>query len=131
MTIASGTIQNVSSGTREAGGKYTSAGAAVDTCIVAVAFSGNYTQGDNAQVLDIAPAIQSSRRQGAVTILQAMMEYPGLEEGVVIGAKSVAVSGAGITCELTSGNLTTEHDTAALARMVSPIGFRVLYTCTV
>lgn len=131
MTIASGAIQTISSGTREAGARFTAGGAAVDTCVVAVAFSGSYVQGDNAQVLNIAPAIQNSRRQGTVTILQAMMEYPGLEEGVVIGAKSVAVSGAGITCELTSGDLTTEHDTAALANMASPIGFRVLYTCTV
>ena len=98
------------------------------TCHVGGYFSGSYVQGDNAQFTAVSTAIASSLRSNAtITLIDASFGQMGDENGTPIGAKTVAVSGANITCELTTDDMSTEHATAALSTMLEPIYLNVTY----
>lgn len=104
-------------------------GAEVWNALITFDISGSYVQGDNAQLLTVPTAMQNLLKWGkSITLLDAMFAAPGDENGTVIGAKTVAVSGSTITFELTGSDLTTEHSTAALATLVKPIALRVCFT---
>lgn len=128
MAVVDGTITGVSLYETPGGPAENGTGVEVQSCVITATFSGTYAS-ENAEILAVPTAIQNSRRDGkTVTLLQAMMEFPGDEAGTVIGAKSVAVSTADLTMDLTQSNLTSEHAGALLGTMTKPIGFRVLYT---
>jgi hypothetical protein len=99
-----------------------------------VTFTGTYVQGENAEVLAITTAISAKLHNGGKTIAlvpgSVGLAAPGDEAGTAIGAKTIAVSGTGITCELTTGDLSTEHAGAALGAMGHGICFHVTYTYT-
>lgn len=101
------------------------------TCFVSGNFSGTYVQNDNAQFTGIGGAsgtIASQLHNGkTITLLDACFAAPGDEAGTKIGAKTVAVSTADITCELTGSDMTTEHAGAALGTMTEPIVLCVTY----
>lgn len=129
MAVVSGTVQNVHGHTAAGGPKFNGSGVLLLTCVVTATFTGTYAQADNAQISAVKTAIQNSRNDGrTVTLLQAMMEHPGMEGTTPIGAKTVAVSTADLTMELTTSDMSTEHAGAALSTMTAPIGFRVLYS---
>ena len=89
-------------------------------------FAGTYVQGDNAQILLANTVIASHITNGRTfTLVDCAFAQPGLEAGVVIGAKTIAVSGTTITMELTGADLTTEHAGAVLGTMTRPICFFV------
>lgn len=101
----------------------------VSGCYVSGYFSGTYVQGDNATFLAVPTVIGASLRSNAtITLLDAAFAQMGDENGTPIGAKTVAVSGANITCELTTDDLSTEHAGAVLSTMLEPIYLYVTYT---
>lgn len=134
MAVVSGTIVDVFGITTPLGPKLTTAGLGIQACYITVTFTGTYAQADDAQVLAITTAISSKLHNGGKTIAlvpgSVSLAAPGDEAGVAIGAKTIAVSGTGITCELTTGDLSTEHAGAALGAMGHGVCFHVLYTYT-
>lgn len=112
------------------GPMYDSSNKNVYGCWISCTFSGTYVQADNATILAVPTAIGASLRSGkTITMLDAAFAAPGIEgTAIVIGAKTVAVSGANITLELTGGDLSTEHAGAALSELSKPIAFYVAYT---
>lgn len=130
MAILSGTILAVHGLTTSTGPAEDSAAKRVYNCHVVAEFSGTYAQADDAQILAVPTAIQDSLRSGGtVALLDAAFAQAGIEgTSTVIGAKTVAVSGANITLELTGGDLSTEHANGALGTMARPLDFFVSYT---
>lgn len=130
MAVLSGSNISVYNHTANTGPIYDSSNRVVRNCFITCEFSGTYAQGDNAQILAVPTAIQNSLRSGGtVALLDAAFATPGIEgASTVIGAKTVAVSGANITLELTGADLSTEHANAALAELSKPISFFVTYT---
>jgi hypothetical protein len=101
------------------------------TCLVSGYFSGTYVQNDNARFTAVTTAIADSLRNGAtIALLGACFAEQGDEAGTAIGAKTVAVSGANITMELTGADMSTEHAGAALGTMNEPIALCVTYSST-
>jgi len=117
--------------TAVSGPRSNASGNNVFVCYVSGFFSGTYVQADNAQFTGVGGAsgvIAASRRDNkTVTLLDAMFAAPGDEAGTKLGAKTVAVSTADITCELTGGDLTTEHAGAALGTVGEPVVLAVSY----
>lgn len=134
MATLSGTIVDVFNISTPLGPKLTTAGLGIQSCYITVTFTGTYVQGENAEVLAITTAISSKLHNGGKTIAlvpgSVGLAAPGDEAGTAIGAKTIAVSGTGITCELTTGDLSTEHAGAALGAMGHGICFHVTYTYT-
>lgn len=132
MAILSGTILAVHAHTTSTGPAEDSSSKRVFNCHVVAEFSGTYAQADNAQILAVTTAIEDSLRAGGtVALLDAAFAQAGIEgTSTVIGAKTVAVSGTGITLELTGADLSTEHANAALGTMARPLDFFVSYTIT-
>jgi len=99
--------------------------------------SGTYNQTDNSQITAVATAIQDSRRNGkTVTLKDAMLCQAALDStnsGLLLGAKTIAVSGADITFELTEGatantlDLSTELSAGTIPTQATPLGFFVSF----
>jgi hypothetical protein len=130
MATLSGSNIQVFNHTTVTGPSYDSSNKAVYCCYIVCEFSGTYVQADNANVLLVTTAIADSLRTGdTIALLDAAFAAPGIEgSSTVIGAKTVAVSGTGITLELTGADLSTEHAGAALSAMTKPIAFHITYT---
>jgi ribonuclease PH len=130
MATVSGTIVAVHGHTTSTGPARTSAGKRIFNCHVVAEFSGTYAQSDNAQISDVDDAIASALHTGStVALVDAAFAQAGIEgTNTVIGAKTVAVSGSNITCELTGGDLSTEHSSSALGTPARGIDFFVSYT---
>lgn len=112
-TIPTGGVSNFST---VAGPKSTTAGAAIESCVIAVAFTGTYASGDNASIANVHTAIANSRRDGkTIAVVSAGFAAPGRLGGTQMGAKTVATSTNTVTCELTSGDMSTEWADGALA----------------
>jgi hypothetical protein len=130
MATLSGTITSVSNVRTPAGPKFDSSKNQVYVCDIGFTISGTYVQNDNAQLTSVPTAIQNAMKWNrTVTLLDAMFAAPGDENGTVIGAKTVAVSGSNITFELTGGDLSTEHAGATLATVGQAIFLSVTFTC--
>lgn len=101
-------------------------------CYVSGYPSGTYVQNDNARFTGVGGAsgvIATSRRDNkTVTLLASGVAFvaPGDEAGTEIGVKTLAVSTADITCELTGSDMSTEHAGAALGTITEP----VVISCT-
>lgn len=100
-------------------------------CFVAATFQGTYASAGDANILLLTTEIANSRRDGkTIALLPGGTSFvaPGKEAGAVVGAKTVAVSGTGITCELTQADGTTEHADGVLGVFDEPVIFSVAYT---
>lgn len=130
MATLSGSNIQVYGHTTSTGPIYDSAGKAVWNCFLTCEFSGTYAQADNANILLVTDAIADSLRSGeTIALLSAAFSSPGIEAtNTVLGAKTVAVSGTGLTLELTGADLSTERANGALGTMVRPLNFYVTYT---
>jgi hypothetical protein len=130
MATLSGSNIQVSGHTTVTGPSYDSSGKAVFGCHITCEFSGTYAQSDNANVLLVTTAIADSlRTSDTIALLDAAFAAPGIEgSSTVIGAKTVAVSGTGLTMELTGADLSTEHANAALSALSKPLAFYITYT---
>lgn len=130
MATLSGSNISVFGHTTVTGPSFDSSNKAVYGCHITCEFSGTYVQADNANILLVTSAIADSLRSGAtIALLAACFAAPGIEgTSTVIGAKTVAVSGTGLTLELTGADLSTEHAGAALGTSAKPLAFYVTYT---
>ena len=100
--------------------------------------TGTYDQSANSKILAVDAAIQNSRRNGkTVTLVAAILWQPAFDTttaGLLLGAKTLAISGSDITFELTEGatpgvlDVSTELAAAAIPNMGSPMGFLVTFT---
>ncbi len=105
-----------------------SSGNKVFGCYVSGYFAGTYVQAENAKFADVDAAIGASLRSNAtITLLDACFAQMGSESGTAIGAKTVAVSSADITLELTGADMSTEHAAAVLSTVTEPIHIYVTY----
>jgi hypothetical protein len=82
--------------------------------VVYFTMSGTYAQADNGQVSDVDAAIEASLRNGKqVTLVDAVLVQPARKDSnkaLMMGAKTVAVSGANITFEATEGATAHSYD---------------------
>lgn len=94
--------------------------------------SDTYAQADNAALLLVTTAIQNSRRNGkAVTLVDAMLWNPATKSSdpsAIFGLKTVAVSGTGLTFEITDADFTTELASAAMPGQSRPFSVLVSFT---
>lgn len=130
MATLSGSNIQVFEHSTSTGPMVDSSGKQIWSCKFTCEFAGTYVQGDNANVLLVTTAIADSLRSGdTIALLDAMFVQAGIEgTNTAIGAKTVAVSSTGITLELTTADMSTEHAGAALGTMVRPLCFAVTYT---
>lgn len=129
MATLSGSNISVFDHTAPSGPSFDSSNKSVFNCRISAEFTGTYAQGDNANILLVTTAITDSLRSGeTIALLDAAFAHPGMEGTTILGAKTVAVSGTGLTLELTGADLTTEHANAALGTVTKPIMFFVAYT---
>jgi hypothetical protein len=129
MATLSGSNIQVFGHTTVTGPSYDSSNKAIFGCHITCEFSGTYVQGDNANILLVTTAIADSLRSGdTIALLDAAFAAPGMESSTAIGAKTVAVSGTGLTLELTGADMSTEHAGAALSTFTKPMAFYVTYT---
>jgi len=135
MTVASGTITNVSilKGYHDE--------TPLQVALVLFTLSGTYAQADNAQLLAVDAAITANVRNGqAVTLVDAMLYQPAADAGnattggLLLCAKTIAVSGSNITFEVTESatagviDVSTEFaDATALPAQGWPFGFLVSF----
>jgi len=92
-----------------------------------------YAQADNGIVSAVATAIQNSRRNGkTVTLVDAMVGMPATTSAdptAILGLKTVAVSGADVTFEVTDGDFTTEFaDSTPMKAQDRPFHLLVSFT---
>ncbi len=128
MALLEATNMQVSGHTTVTGIRVDSTNRKVYGCYVGGYISGTYVQGDNARFTAVATAIADSLSSNAtITLLGACFAQMGDENGTPIGAKTVAVSGANVTMELTTDDLSTEHAGAVLGAMLEPIYIYVTY----
>jgi len=104
-------------------------------CFVTVEYSDTgdtYASGDDA-TFDAAAAIQASMQDGRdVVPMGACFVSAGVENGAIVGAKTVAVSGDNVTSELTQEDLSTERDDGAMsATWQKPITYFVSWRAKV
>lgn len=130
MATLSGTNISVFGHTTCTGPMYDSSNKAIWQCNITAEFAGTYVQADNANVLLVTTAIADSLRTGdTIALLDASFAQAGIEgTSTPIGAKTVAVSGTGITLELTGADMSTEHAASALGTMNRPLCFSITYT---
>lgn len=130
MAVLSGSNIQVFGHSTATGSMYDSSNKSIFHCFITAEFSGTYAQADNAQVLAVTTAISDSLKSGeTIALLDAAFAQAGIEgTSTAIGAKTVAVSGTGITLELTGADMSTEHANAALGTMVRPLAFYIAYT---
>jgi hypothetical protein len=130
MATLSGSNIQVFEHSTSTGPMYDSSSKQIWSCKLTCEFSGTYVQGDNANVLLVTTAIGDSLKSGdTIALLDASFIQAGIEgTSTAIGAKTVAVSGTGLTLELTGADMSTEHAGAALSTMTRPICFSVTYT---
>lgn len=132
MATLEGSLAQVHGHTTVIGPRRIASNLAVYGCYVGFYIAGTYVQNDNATLLAVPTIIANSARHGGtVALLDACFAAPGNEAGTPIGAKTVAVSGANITFELTGSDMTTEHAGAVLGALSEPIYLYVTYTSTV
>jgi hypothetical protein len=106
---------------------------ALQWALVLFEVTGTYVQGDNATVLDVAGAIESSKRNGkTVTLVDAMFAQAAAKSTDptgYMGLKTVAVDTDNIDFEITLDSTSTEYTNAtALVGCASWFGVLVSYT---
>jgi hypothetical protein len=112
----------------------------LQAALVLFTISGTYAQSDNSIVSAVATAIQDSRRNGkTVTLVDAMLYQAAFDAssstaGLLLCAKTIAISGADITFELTESatantiDVSTELSNGTIPTLGSPLGFLVTFT---
>lgn len=100
--------------------------------------SGTYAQADNSTVAAVGAAISASRRNGKTVTLKDVMLWQAARKlsdpGILLGAKTLAVSTDAITFELTLGStdnvldISTEFtDATAIPTQSTPFGVLVSF----
>jgi len=129
MAVVNGTVHSVHTM------KSDYIGSAVPVQIAEVLFTlptaSTYAQADNAQLQGIATLIQNSRRNGkTVNLLGAMMSQFASQDSdrtKYFGLKTVAVSGADVTFEVTDNSTSTELANGAVPAQDRPFGLAIAF----
>lgn len=105
----------------------------VQQALVLFTCSGTYAQADNGILAGVAALISASRRNGKTcTLLGCMIGQPAsnaTDLTKILGLKTVAISTADITFEITDNDYTTEFaDATALTAQSRPFGIVVAFT---
>lgn len=110
-------------------------GSVADPQIAQVLFdlTGTYVQADDATVLDVAGAIEDSRRNGkTVTLIDAMGGWRARiasDPSTYMGLKTLAVDGDNVDFEVTLNSATTEYtNSTALVATSTPFCMLVSFT---
>lgn len=130
MAAVTGTITHVWGHSTPTGPESLTSGAEVKSCFCAVTFAGTYAAADNASLATVSTALGAFIRNGKTITIQHM-ESAGLGDlnGTKIGSKTVAVSADTMTCELTTGDLSTEWADGAMSTSWNEgVPFYVLYS---
>lgn len=131
MAILSGTIRDVTLVQTPLGVKQdnNSPKRLIASCLLTFTISGTYAQADDAQLLLVKTGIEDKLKNGWTvnTLLGACFAAPGDENGTPIGVGAITISTATLSFQLTAGDLTTEHASAALASIDAPIGIWVTF----
>ena len=128
MAVVSGTVTNVVTVPGFAG-------SVSDLQVAQVLFTltGTYAQADNGIVSAVATAIQNSRRNGkTVTLIDAMCGWKARiasDPSTYMALKTVAVSTADVTFEVTLNSMSTEY-TDATALVATSTDFCMLVSFT-
>jgi hypothetical protein len=132
MAAVTGTIRSVTAADLPHSFKRTSGGSLIEAAFLDVTFAGTYASADNASLANVHTAIVASRRDARTyALLSAGFAGPGDLNGSMIGAKTIATSGNTLTCELTTGDMSTEWSDGALSTAWNEgVKFFVLYTVT-
>lgn len=130
MAAVTGTVARVWGHSTPTGPERDSANAEIKSCFCAITFAGTYASGDNASTTLLGTAIGASLKNGK-TISVIRMESAGLGDlnGTKIGSKTVAMASQTMTCELTTGDQSTEWADGAMSTAWNEgVPFFVLYT---
>jgi hypothetical protein len=130
MAAVTGTVTHVWGMGTATNPERNTAGDEIKSCFCAITFAGTYASADNASTTLTGTALASFIRNGK-TITVVRMETAGLGDlnGTKIGSKTVAMSSQTMTCELTTGDLSTEWaDGAMSTTWAEGVPFFVLYT---
>lgn len=94
--------------------------------------SGTYAQADDSKLASIATLINNSRRNGrTVTLVDCMAGAPATKASsatAIMAIKTVAISSADITFEITDGDYTTELGAGAIPGQDRPFELFVAFT---
>lgn len=94
--------------------------------------AGTYVQADNAQLVGVPTLIQNSRRNGkTVTMVGVMKGTHATKESSptsIMSLKTVAISSADVTFELTDGDESTELAAGAVPGQARPFEILVGFT---
>lgn len=125
MAVLSGTVHSVNTVKADAL-------SSLQVAEILFTVSGTYAQADNAILEDVGDLIEASRRNGkAVTLVAGMPSTPATkasDPSAIMGVKTVAVSSADLTFEITDGDFSTEIAGAALPEQDRPFSLLVAFT---
>jgi hypothetical protein len=125
MTVTSGTISTVDT-------LISSAVSPLQVARLNFTMSGTYAQGDNSILTGVAALIAASRRNGRTpTLVDVMLGTPATkasDPSAFMGLKTVAISSADVTFEITDGDYSTELANGAIPAQERPFSILVAFT---
>jgi len=125
MALTSGTVHTVNT-------LQSDAVTSVQVANVLFTMSGTYDQSANSSLVGVPTLIQNSRRNGkTVTMIGVMPGNAAAKAsapGTIMGLKTVAISSADVTFEITDGDFTTELAAAAIPAQSRPFAILVAFT---
>lgn len=125
MAVTSGTVQTVDT-------LVSDAVSPLQVARIKFTMSGTYAQADNSILSGIGTLINNSRRNGkTVTLVDCMVGTPATKvsnPAAIMGVKTVAISSADITFELTDGDYSTELAGGAIPAQDRPFEILVAFT---
>jgi len=125
MALTTGTVHTVNT-------LQSDAVTSVQVANVLFTMSGTYDQSANSSLVGVPTLIQNSRRNGkTVTMLGVMTGNAAAKAsapGTIMGLKTVAISSADVTFEITDGDFTTELAAAAIPAQSRPFAILVAFT---
>lgn len=94
--------------------------------------AGTYVQADDAKLVGVPTLIQNSRRNGkTVTMRDVMLGQVATKASdptAILALKTVAISSADVTFEITDGDYSTELGAGAVPDQMRPFEILVLFT---
>lgn len=126
MAVLSGTVHNIDTLVSRAVSE-------LQVARVQFTISGTYVQADNAKLVGVPTLIQNSRRNGkTVTMVDVMAGTPTTkvsDASKIMALKTLAISSADVTFEITNEDYSTEFtDATALPDVNRPFEFLVAFT---
>jgi len=130
MAVVSGTVHSVQTIKSDYIGALTAG--SVQLAEILFTVSGTYAQADNGILTGVAALIQGSRRNGKTAnllgVCTSQAASKATDPAAFLGLKTVAISTADVTFEITDNSATTEFaDATALTAQDRPFGIVVAF----